>query len=89
MAASTGDTTVTTEHQMVVSLGLMVGFVVVATIVAGSGPKAGHVMVLIMIMLLVAQGLGHISPFAAWASSHPLTGPNPTPATSPSTTSSQ
>ena len=71
-------TDVAVEHRMVIAIGIMVGAVIIMGMIAESGPEAGHVMVLLMVILVTMQGLGHINPLATWVGANPLQGPNPT-----------
>lgn len=74
---SATDTSDATEHNMFIAIGILAGFVVAATAIAGSGPKAGHAMVALMLLLVLMQGIGHYNPLATWLHAHPTTGPTP------------
>ncbi len=74
---------ITQAHKAFIAIAMMIAFVIIATVVAGASQSAGRAMLLLMVLLLLAQGLGHISPFTAWVSAHPVGG---TAATDPTTT---
>ena len=67
-----GDVTITDAHDMFIAIGIMVGFVMFATILAGFNQEVGHAMLALMFLLLLLQGIGHVNPFAQWVVKHPL-----------------
>lgn len=75
-SATTVAATPSTEHEMLVAVGIMGAFVLVMTMIAGIGKTAGRVAVLLMVALLVNQGIRHVNPFVDWAAAHPLTPSN-------------
>jgi hypothetical protein len=73
-----GTATAATSHEALVAIGLMLAFVFVMVMVAGVGPKAGRTAVLVMVVLLAGQAIGHVNPFVTWVSDHPLVPGTPT-----------
>lgn len=65
--------TAESARQALEATAILLAFVFFMTMVAGIGPTAGKVSVLLMVSLIVLQGLGHVNPFVKWASDHPLT----------------
>lgn len=60
-------------RQAIVTTGVLLGFVLLMTMVAGIGPNAGRLAATLMVALIILQALGHVNPFVTWAANHPLT----------------
>ena len=72
--ATTASSGTSEAHKALIAIAMMIAFVIVATVIAGASTQAGHAMLALMVILLLAQGLGHISPFTAWVQAHPVGG---------------
>lgn len=68
-----GSASASTAHDMLIAVGIMAGFVMFMTLVAGTSKTAGKLSALLMLALFVNQGIRHVNPFVEWAASHPLT----------------
>lgn len=63
-----GGVTAASAHNMLISVGLGLAFVVVATMVAGINDSLGSGILALMIALLVLRGLFNVSVFGEFAS---------------------
>jgi hypothetical protein len=70
--ASTTGTTATQVHQALVAILIMGAFVYLMTLLAGTSPAAGKIIVTLFIGLLLIQGATHVNPFVEWVNKHPL-----------------
>jgi hypothetical protein len=66
------EVTLKDTHDMFIAIGIMAGFVMFATIIAGINQECGRAMLGLMFLLLFLQGVGHVSPFTNWVKIHPL-----------------
>lgn len=65
--------TAETTHQMLVAIVIMIGVGMLLVILAGQSETAGNAIASVLGIMLLVQGITHVSPFAAFLTSHPLT----------------
>ncbi len=57
-------------HHALVSIGILLAFVIVSTILAGANPALGHGILALMLVMLLMQGITHVNPITEWSASH-------------------
>ena len=57
-------------HHALVSIGILLAFVIVSTILAGVNPSLGHGILALMLVMLLMQGITHVNPVTEWSADH-------------------
>lgn len=60
-------------HHALISIGILLAFVIVSTILAGANPALGHGIVALMLVMLLMQGITHVNPITEWVNNHQFT----------------
>ena len=65
--------TAANTREMFVAVGIMLATVYGASVIAGTSPRVGRLILAVFVMLLILQGVTHVNPLAKFLSDHPLT----------------
>ncbi len=70
VARPTAPITAAGAHHALVSIGILLAFVIVSTILAGANPALGHGILALMLVMLLMQGITHVNPITEWSANH-------------------
>lgn len=61
------------NHEALIALLIMLGFVFLLTVVADQSKTAGNAIIAFLVLVGLVQGITHVNPLVAWLAAHPLT----------------
>lgn len=62
-----------TNHEALVAVLILAGFVFLLTVIADQSKAAGNAIIAFLVLVGLVQGITHVNPFVAWLAAHPLT----------------
>jgi hypothetical protein len=77
LAAGQVQADISTTHEMLVALSILLLGGMLLVLVAGESKEAGNAIIAMLSIMLFVQAITKVNPFVQWVVNHPLTPPQP------------